>query len=336
MTITRIWQSGWEINRDNTEADDVTVGNSYRRTGSYGASLYGACYKTAPASYTQCRAGAFFRHASGESGDASVFRLTDNLNAGVKLQWDATNEEFDLILGATLVTSVGDPTFALPSTWFHLAMDVKIDAVNGWVYFYRDGVNLISYTGPTDQGVSNVNRLYIGAGGWSSNVTNAQDDLYWDDTTGEAAPVPPPALSFYPLVPDGNGGYSQWAGSDANQTDNYLLVDEVTPDLDTTYVYADTANLRDAYAVTSLTLDENAVVEAIIPLAMAKKMAVDGDPLVKTFVRYDGADLDAAAVTLGTDYAVIWARFPTDPSANGWTLTSLAGVELGIATETAP
>jgi hypothetical protein len=54
------------------------------------------------------------------------------------------------------------------------------------------------------------------------------------------------------LYPNANGNSSQWVGSDGNSTDNYLLVDEATPNDDTDYVTTETDGHIDFYGMTNL------------------------------------------------------------------------------------
>lgn len=60
----------------------------------------------------------------------------------------------------------------------------------------------------------------------------------------------PGAESLVYLFPNGNGDLSQWAGSDGNSTDNYLLVDEVPPNT-TDYVESNTSGQIDEYELTA-------------------------------------------------------------------------------------
>ena len=346
MTITRIWQAGFETGEDNVEATkcDVmaTTVSVPARTGNYMATLSGnwACVETIHSSLLpQCRFGGHIFHGTPYHEDSPLITFYAGSAKIIQISWLRDSAEWVVKCGDDELTRVADPAWAMTDVWSHLGVDFKLHASAGWVCLYRDGVPVIAYAGQTDFAGSAVNRIFMGydgAVGWSmgsGGEITVVDDLYWDDTTGEAAPAPPPDLRFFPVTVNGNGAYSQLTGSDGNSTDNYLLVDEIPDDADATYVGSDIPGLRDSYAMSSVTLEPGWAAQAVIGLAQARKLAAEGGLQAKLFVRYGGANLDAAAAALGTSYGLTTARFPLDPAGNGWGQTSIDGLELGIATE---
>lgn len=149
------------------------------------------------------------------------------------------------------------------------------------------------------------------------------DDLYWtDDLTyhGEKR-----CASFYP---SGNGNSSQLDGSDGNSTDNYLLVDETTPDDDTTYVQSSTVNEIDTYAMGNMS-DVSDVAAVYARNYVRKTDAAARES--KTVLRSGGTDYLGSAKSLISTYVGDRTLYLTDPATSAaWTPSGVDAVEVGI------
>jgi hypothetical protein len=76
------------------------------------------------------------------------------------------------------------------------------------------------------------------------------DDLAINDTSGTSSQTGYPGdEKVFAMRPNGNGDNSAWTGSDADSTDNYLLVDETPPD-SADYVQSNTSGQIDDYNLT--------------------------------------------------------------------------------------
>jgi len=104
-----------------------------------------------------------------------------------------------------------------------------------------------------------------------SSATVDIDDFYILDSAG-----PAPYNTFLgdlrvdTIRPNGNGTTSNFVGSDADSTDNYLLVDDITPDGDTTYLKSSTPTDIDLHALESLPVTPQTIF-GVQPVSVCKK-----------------------------------------------------------------
>lgn len=93
--------------------------------------------------------------------------------------------------------------------------------------------------------------------GWLS------DDWYVNDDSGSAPENTFLGEAFVveSIIPNGNGNSSQWVGSDADQVNNYQLVDDSGND-DTDYVKSGTLNDLDTYAMSNLSNATGTIIRA--------------------------------------------------------------------------
>lgn len=345
MTITRLWQAAAEFNDALVEfttrsGTDFTVSNTTERTGSYAFRTRLAAYGTQvfTTTYVQMRVGGFLNHNGVLTADSpSVFQLLNGSSVVVDLRWDGDNSTLQLYLATTQVDTALSAEFAQTSTWLHIGIDALIDA-SGWVYVYLDGIEVLSYVGDTTVGAAAVDSLIVGSPRASQFWNNYiyYDDLYVENLAGEGAAALVPDYRFVPVTPDGNGNASQWTGSDADSTDNYLHVDEIPPDGDTSYVETDVNGYQDDYTMSNITVPAGYEVSAVIALAYAKKLNAGGSLDLKLGVRttVSGTPYAAtgASMPLGTDYTLVWERRATRPDAGTWDETTVNALEIGVLT----
>lgn len=331
MAITPIWESGWELGRaidELTSAPSATVSASNPKTGSYRLSMpnNSTTYQEHTASISQCQVGMHVSTTLALS-QSTLFALRQGTTFIVVILWDPINSQWVVSCGGTEVARVTDIPFATTDLYHHVGVDIKIDASTGWVYLWRDGIEIISFDGDTDSGGTTFNRLYLGgSGSWNGQM----DNNVWYDTTGEAAPVPVPDYRLEIITPNGDGNYSEWVGSDGNSVNNSLLVDEVPHNSDTDYVTTATANATDSYAMTTLTIPSGGTVVEVIPIVVAKKMDALGTMGLKIGTRYSGTDLLSSTKLLGTGYTTYRERQATKPGGGAWDQASLDAVEIEI------
>lgn len=346
MTITRLWQAGAEFNDELVEVTtrnnaNATTSSTKARTGTYSFRTQLSYFysQTLATTYTQLRAGLFLNHNDNTVTDSpSVFQFVGDSNVVIDLRWDGDSSTLQLYVGATMQDSALSAAFAQTDTWLHVGIDCKIDA-SGWAVVYLDGIEVLSYTGDTTGGHTSIDTFRFG-GIRSSNFWNNYiyyDDLYIDNTAGESAAAPVPDYRFVPLLPNGNGFHDDWVGNDADSTDNYLLVDEVTPDGDTTYVESALSNEEDSYAMTDLSLESGYEVSAVVGMAVAKKLnsggALDLRITMRTQVGGSPTFNSGSAFALGTDYTLFWRRDAVRPDAGAWDEDTVNDLEIGVLTE---
>lgn len=343
MTITRIWQAGAELNNLLSEFDSVSgsgleTSSAVANSGSYSFrvnSLTRFADKVLSSALSQARIGFFVYHNGPTStNNPALISLYSTSTICINVRFDGTT--LSVRAGSTVLGSVLSAAFAATGVWKHVGLDVKIASSGGWVYLYLDGVLIFSFDGDTNDGAASFNKITIGSPiiGHTWAIPIYYDDIYLDNLSGESAPTAPPDYRFLPVLPNGNGYISQWDGNDGNSTDNYLLVDEVPPDNDTTYVESAVSGEADSYTMTNPTIPTGWEVSAVIALAVAKKLNAGGALNLKletrTTIMGSPSYATSSAIVLGTSYVLIWERRPLNPSGGAWTAAMINDLEIGI------
>lgn len=342
MTITRKWQTGFEHN-DSSEYIGLNgtpvISSTKAKTGTYSLRVaQGSVYYLHESTTAQAQASMFINHLGLASGAsyAVICGFYSNTTQAVEIRW-YSDGTLRALCGSTEVESVSVATLLNENTWIHIGVDVLLDATNGWVYVYVDGVEEISFDGDTNDGAASLNRFVVGnaTGDATEKWDNYLyiDDVYWNDTDSEVAPALPTGYRYYLIVPDEDGNYSQFTGSDGNQVNNYQMVDEIPPDDDTTYVSNDNADQRDSYGMTTQTIPVGSSVASVIPVAKARKESASSDYGMSLFTRLSTANDDGTKQALGTGWGWIFERFTTDPGSGAWSQADIDDVEIGIKVE---
>ncbi|MEZ4684151.1 MAG: hypothetical protein R2932_59070 [Caldilineaceae bacterium] len=344
MTVTRLWQAAAEFNSALVEfttrsSTSFEASSTVARTGTYSfrTGLNNYATQVLATTYTQLRVSCYVYHAGSESTQSpSLLQIRNGSSVVLDLRWDGANSTLQLYFGTTQIDTVLSAEFAQTSTWLHIGIDIKVDASSGWANVYLDGVEVLSFSGDTTTGSTAMDSLVVGSPRTGQRWNNFLyfDDLYIDNLAGESAVTIVPDYRFVPVTPNGNGNASEWLGSDADSTDNYLLVDEVTPDGDTTYVETDVGNNEDDYTMTNITLEDGYEVSAVIAMAYAKKLNAGGalDLKLATRTEVSGTPYSAssAAFTLGTDYSLHFDRRALRPDGGAWDETTVNALEIGV------
>jgi hypothetical protein len=294
----------------------------------------GYAQKSFAATY-QLRMGFALQPRDPPENNGNKQRVIRLMNGGSELVLLRREEDYaftyELLVGGT----TRDTGAVIPHlAWSHIGIDIKIAGSGGWVKIYVDGTLALSYSGNT--GTAQMNSAKFGPESIYSSYDQMHfylDDIYLDDTTGEDGLAVPPDLHLEYITPNNNGNYSQLDGSDGNQVDNYLQVDERPHDSDTTYNEAQAADEKDSYAMTTVALQGGWSVEAVTPCAVVKK--TDGGVASKfaLMLRENSVDWEGSAQDLLASYALISERRATDPGGAAWDQDSLDAVEVGVWAE---
>jgi hypothetical protein len=334
MAIERIWQAGFESGK--READNWTAGagivSGTAYTGDWSMRVPGgnenARIVVEVPSLNQLNIGFFLRPGSSASNAriCSIYTGTASLVFSLDAYADGELRLFSL-------GSLQDQhSFGYDGgVWTNYGIDIKFDSSSGWIRVYKDGSQILSHDGNTGGLVTdNVILGTIGGGGddWVSETY--YDDCYIDNTAGEGSPTAPRIKRFYFIKPNANGNYSQWMGSDGNQVDNYLLVNEQPANDDTTYVEATTGTLVDSYGMSTFTLDANEDIIAMIPFAIAKRANITEQIALGT--RSSGTDSVGSDqdLTLSYDTGYVWERQVTGSLGAPWNQSYMDSVEVMI------
>jgi hypothetical protein len=142
---------------------------------------------------------------------------------------------------------VGSDSAALSlNTWYRIEQKHDSTTLNATAVDARiDGVSFAS--GTIDLAATPTN-YRIATTAADSTLDYVVTDFAINDTSGSIQNSWVGASNVFYQFPNGNGASSDFGGSDGNNTDNYLLVNEVPPDT-ATYVQDDTSGQIDDYAL---------------------------------------------------------------------------------------
>lgn len=217
------------------------------------------------------------------------------------------------------------------STWKLFEFYLKIDAAVGELTIKADGNQIYTFSGDTDPNSRpNANRLLIYGGGFQSNFW--LDDVIVNDTTGGVSDSWVDNGTLLLITPNGNGDSSDMLGSDGNSTDNYLLVDDVPADGDTTYVAADAAGEKDLYEMSDLpTLPAGSVVRSVRAGVIARRADPGTPSNVDVGIKSGTTEDFAAPQALTTSYAVYYGdvHYEDPDSVGAWDETLVDALQVG-------
>lgn len=152
-------------------------------------------------------------------------------------------------LGASVQTFLAD-------TWYYVEMKATLSDTVGTAEVRVNGVVWIALTNVDTKngGTKTVFDSYSlrGVGGNAGGRIYAFDDYYVCNGAGAVNNDFLGEIAIETLLPNGNGSQSDFSGTDGNSVDNYLLVDETTPNI-TDYVGSSVSGARDLYTFADLT-----------------------------------------------------------------------------------
>lgn len=286
--------------------------------------------KIFPVSRTTYIVGLAFNLAGFHVGKAFLKWLDSNGALQGELRGGTGNIIYYTRNGTTLAT--GSTSLSV-STWYYIQWKLTIDNTSGLSEVLIDGNTEISFTGDTQATALNTIKQLNIEGEYDPfndrGSTFSEDDIYVLDTTGSA-----PTNDYLgdvrveALFPNGNGNSSQFIGSDANSTDNYLLVDETAPNGDTDYVESATVSEKDTYAYTNLTPTAGTVY-GIQLLPYARKTDA-GTRKIASIARLSGTEVNSADGTLSTGYKYFPDIRETKPGGGTWSISDVNSAEFGV------
>jgi hypothetical protein len=251
----------------------------------------------------------------GATGGAHI-AVVINTSGGVTLQY-----------GATSGTSYGTASVTLAiGIWYYFELQFKINNTTGSIILYVNGVQVYSFSGDTNR-ITGLTAVAIGVG--PGTVTVLFDDVYVLDSTGSVNTTFLGDCQVQTLSPNGNGTTSQFVGSDADSTDNYLLVDDDTaPDDDTTYVESATSGNKDTYAYEATS--SLGTIHGVGVTTLGKKVDA-GAADMYAIARSGTTEGDSAALGMSTSYTAQQAIYETNPdTAAAWTAGGIDAAEFGV------
>lgn len=204
------------------------------------------------------------------------------------------------------------------------AISLKVD---GNVLFENNAV-VTRNGGPADVGIDGM-RVNLPT---ASQNTAALCDLVLCDASGDINNSFPQDVAVIRRLPNANGTYHEFIGSDGNYTDNYLLVDDVPTDT-TTYTFATGDGQKDSYGIEDLPAATISV-KGVRAVAKTSKSGA-GIAGMSVFVRESGTDTFGPSVPLSTSYA--WQgdaiREKAPSTGAPWTVADVNALEIGVRSE---
>ena len=232
--------------------------------------------------------------------------------------------------GGTLIATSPIP-FPVLAQWRSINLYFKIDDTVGRAVVTVDGIGHIDFTGDTrNSGVSQlIDAVRITV---PNGTNNGVADLVINDNTGTSNNSYPGDIAVIRRLPNANGTYDGFLGSDGNNVDNYQLVDEAPPN-NSDYTFATSVGQKDSYNVEDLPAATVAVLGVRAVAKTAKSGA--GSAGMSVFVRENGTDTFSPSVPLSTSFSwqgdIIREKAPSTDAA--WTVADVDGMEIGVRSE---
>lgn len=230
-------------------------------------------------------------------------------------------------------TSVG---VIILNSWYLLEVYFKeANAPNGRFVLSVDGNIVIDYTGDTQPAADTTfDNVYFRAA--STNDSFDIDDLALNDTAGAVDNSWCGDGVVIRVPPDEDGtSPGNWTGSDADSTDNWLMVDEYPSDGDTTYVYHDATvtGHQEQFHVTSPSMTGKTILR-VWPEVRARKTGAVANTLKLGLLGSAGDDMSAGrVVSIGSYTRIVGNDYKANPADAGtWLEADINAQEIIIET----
>ncbi len=222
------------------------------------------------------------------------------------------------------------PTISINlNTWYYIEIKSLLSDTVGTLEWRVDGNTIYSGTG-LDTKATGTKTVFDSVYFLSNHASQAMiiDDFYLCNGAGSTNNNFLGSIAVETIYPDNNGNSSQFVGSDADSTDNYLLVDEATPNT-SDYVESATVGEKDTYSFGNLVRTTGNVL-AIQPTLYAQKSDA-GARTAKLIARSSATEGLSDAKNLNIGWGAHMYPFDQDPNGNiSWTISSANAAEFGF------
>lgn len=272
---------------------------------------------------TLIAAGAF--KASSLSVSQDIVRFMDSTTTQVKIRirTDGKIEAFR----DTVSLGVSAGTVFTAGAFAHLDIKVTINNSTGSVLVKSGGVTHLNLTSQDTQATGNAFVTSVRVGGDGTNVVTC-DDFYILDTTGSAPQNDQLGDCRIDCVrPNAEGTYSDF--TPLSGSDNSAMVDDTTPDADTTYNSAGAVGARDSFFSPAMTDVGGANIYGVQANVVARKDA-SGTRKVRAFARPVGTNHFGSSQTLLTTYLNFREIWQTNPETTlAWAESEVNNSQFG-------
>jgi hypothetical protein len=345
MTLTRLYDTGFEF-QSITEVDFylpygtsvpvITTTAGQMRTGLAALAFTSGSYpsgKIISPSTTQISANAYIRQNSYSGTTAGHFAIVALITGATEIiigvRVSTGNLEI-VVGGVTQVTVALTTAFPVINTFYAIGVTAKADATTGFVSVYRDGVQIMTWTGNTGTTITGVyyGGRTINTIGWSGSFI--VDDITIDDAVAEPDVAPSsPRWAF--LLVNAAGALANWTPSAGS---NFQNVDDAgANDGDATFNYVTASGVKDALAIANTvagtTVPAGFVIKSVVAGAIVRKSDAGFDSQIKLGIR-DGSANESlgSAQTLPTTYGYKRQRFTTTPLGAAWSEAAVDGTQI--------
>lgn len=317
-----------------TAAFSAVEFNTGSQSLSFSQNERGIGYAFAP-SARAFRSQVFLRH-NGLQAVANVtpFNLITSSGARHTVVWDAAADLLRLLVNSVEVATTAATGSGITPTNVFLQIGCTFwsDPTAGYFSFYIGSNRILTHSGNTggvgDGVVGCFTSGKTGLLGW--NPTAYVDDMYMDRSTTIEADVVPGTRTFGTKKVNAAGASTQFAVSGA--ASNFQAVDDVTPNDDTDYIFADAAALIDKFGYTNVTVPASLSIKAMIVEGSMKKTDAGTASQLRAIV-HDGVNPDSTGddTDLEVNYTRTFLhRFENAPDGAQWTEVKANSAQFGI------
>ena len=227
--------------------------------------------------------------------------------------------------GTTLASTVAPVVF--PGFWYHI--EVKLTCTTNSsandCQVWLNGVLVLSLGSGLSTRGGTSNTRYTGLTVYGSSVY-VDDLIVYDWSSGDSPPMGQCRVTN--LSPNGNGTTSDFLGSDADSTNNYLLVSDI-PINTATYTGSSASGL-DLYAMANLSTTPASIIGVQVSSIMTKTDV--GAIIVRNVIRSGGTNYSGADCVVTPSYQQFSDRWIIDPNtSSNWTVSSVNAIEAGVS-----
>jgi hypothetical protein len=228
--------------------------------------------------------------------------------------------------GTGTVLGTSAPGVLISNTWHYIELSATIHSSAGTVDVHIDGINVLSLTSQNTQSTANAyaNAFGIGASG-NSNVSY-HDDVYCLGGTGGVRTTRIGPCRVTGIVASiGDGSVAQFTPLSAS--DNGAMVDDATPDDDSTYNSSGTIGFIDTYNFAAI-----GYTGTVHGLMVRNDCRSDsGAAGIRNVTRIGSTNYFSSVFALSTSYVMYTNLRETSPATStAWTIAEIDAAEFGV------
>jgi hypothetical protein len=338
--MTRIWSDGFEggdFKRYNiATATNSPIISTTKRSGNYSYELKARKNQSSGYLYFSFTPSEeiYFRVAVYEAHDYSCFKIMlgdlTTLNNMFRIEriYD-TRTSITFSVGGNVI---GTAPYRITKTWVLYEGRIKMADVDGRITIKRDGIVIFDYSGDTKASTATVlDTMWVYVNGTNSYVTSSTffDDIAVNNTEGLVDNGWCGDGRILAIKPNANGDVSQLNGSDGDQVDNYLLVDDIPSDNDVSYVSSAVVDDYDLYNLQDISIAEYYKIQRLWPEMRAKDDSLGAiAPMIKSGIT---EDVDISKSLTASYAAILGKEYLKNPDNDlDWEHLDVNALQVGV------